>query len=186
MIPTRLGSFGPKLNALTGPRRTFLSFRINTHRDTDIFPFSPNDSPFSFKNRLVDFDPRADASCALLPTFDCGNAQIIIGVFDDFRKCRHWPAIVAAFVSNAEIKNRRLAQAPPHLQQGMLDEFDGSCDPPCISAAPAALDRYPRGFAGHVAHPIAPFASASAGRRSLAVCCPCLTKSCRVLTFNLS
>jgi len=25
--------------------------------------------------------------------------------------------------------------------------------PPCISAAPAALDRYPRGFAGHVARP---------------------------------
>jgi hypothetical protein len=24
----------------------------------------------------------------------------------------------------------------------------------CISAAPAALDRYPRGFTGHVAHPI--------------------------------
>jgi hypothetical protein len=23
----------------------------------------------------------------------------------------------------------------------------------CISAAPAALDRYPRGFTGHVAHP---------------------------------
>src|SRR6202045_5371688 len=23
----------------------------------------------------------------------------------------------------------------------------------CISAAPAALDRYPRGFSGHVAHP---------------------------------
>ena len=24
----------------------------------------------------------------------------------------------------------------------------------CISAAPAALDRYPRGVAGHVAHPV--------------------------------
>jgi len=37
----------------------------------------------------------------------------------------------------------------------MLDEFGGgSCHPPCISTAPAALDRYPRGFAGHVAHPI--------------------------------
>ena len=26
--------------------------------------------------------------------------------------------------------------------------------PFCISAAPAALDRYPRGLTGHVAHPI--------------------------------
>jgi len=39
------------------------------------------------------------------------------------------------------------------LSEVVTDRRRRQCRGLCISAAPAALDRYPRGITGHVAHP---------------------------------
>src|ERR1700674_5083642 len=61
------------------------------------------------------------------PIFDFSNAEIFVGVLNDVGEQGHLAAIVAAFVSNAEAKNRRSSRRPP-LQRCLLDEFGGSCD----------------------------------------------------------
>jgi hypothetical protein len=43
---------------------------------------------------------------------------------------------------------RSLILAAPH------EAIEGQRQQRCISLAPARLDRFPRGFTGHVAHPV--------------------------------
>jgi len=71
------------------------------------------------------------------------------------------------FLSTAkDISRRRFLSTPPSVSPVDLEWTLASCppnsgaDPPCIAAAPAALDRYPRRLAGMFL-PLAPFANAS-------------------------
>jgi hypothetical protein len=54
-----------------------------------------------------------------------------------FARCPHW--LIASLTTNAGPARTLLCRSSHSLH--------------CISAAPAALDRYPRGITGHVGHP---------------------------------
>src|SRR5438309_2782108 len=64
------------------------------------------------------------------PIFDFLNAQVVVGVFDNFGKRRHWADCSGVCVKRRNQKQALAAASASTRSTTVLDESGGSCDVP--------------------------------------------------------